>query len=423
MSNYDVIIVGTGHAGAQAAVALRQQGFTRSILMIGEEQHLPYERPPLSKEYFSGEKGFERILLRPEQFWQDKQIDLQLGQRVMQIDAQSHRILTHQDHEYHYGKLIWATGGKPRRLSCEGADLDGIHYIRNREDVDRINQELDRVQHCVVIGGGYIGLEAASALRKINREVTLVEAQSRVLARVAGPMISAFYQQYHQKKGIQLYLGQGVDYLEGDSIENRPSRVRRVVLTDGTRIDTDLVIVGVGLNPEVNALVEAGATWSNGIETDRRCRTSLPDIFVIGDCANHENIFADGQRIRLESVQNANDQAMIVAKEILDKGEDYAAVPWFWSNQYDLKLQTIGLSIGYDQELLRGELDSGSFTVIYLRQGKIIALDCVNRPADFIQGKAIIQQGLSIPTEQLRDHQQPFKELVQRYNAVSSIQQ
>lgn len=413
MSNYDVIIVGTGHAGAQAAVALRQQGFTGSILMIGEELHFPYERPPLSKEYFSGEKTFERILLRPEQFWQDKKIDLKLGQRVIQIDAQSHRILTQQNYEYHYNKLIWATGGKPRRLSCEGAALEGIHYIRNREDVDRINQELDRVQKCVIIGGGYIGLEAASALRKINRDVTLVEGQSRVLARVAGPIISDFYQQYHQEKGVEFYLGQGVDYLEGDQ-----GRVHTVILANGTRIATDMVIVGIGLNPEVNVLVEAGAAFSNGIETDRRCRTSLVDIFAIGDCANHENFFADGQRIRLESVQNANDQAMIVTKEILDKGEDYAAVPWFWSNQYDLKLQTIGLSIGYDQEILRGEPDSGSFTVIYLREGKIIAIDCVNRPADFIQGKAIIQQSIYIPIEQLSDHSQALKDMILRYKTI-----
>lgn len=413
MSNYDVIIVGTGHAGAQAAVALRQQGFTGSILMIGEELHLPYERPPLSKEYFSGEKTFERILLRPEQFWQDKKIDLKLGQRVIQIDAQSHRILTQQNYEYHYNKLIWATGGKPRRLSCEGAALEGIHYIRNREDVDRINQELDRVQKCVIIGGGYIGLEAASALRKINRDVTLVEGQSRVLARVAGPIISDFYQQYHQEKGVEFYLGQGVDYLEGDQ-----GRVHTVILANGTRIATDMVIVGIGLNPEVNVLVEAGAAFSNGIETDRRCRTSLVDIFAIGDCANHENFFADGQRIRLESVQNANDQAMIVTKEILDKGEDYAAVPWFWSNQYDLKLQTIGLSIGYDQEILRGEPDSGSFTVIYLREGKIIAIDCVNRPSDFIQGKTIIQQSIYIPIEQLSDHSQALKDMILRYKTI-----
>ncbi|MGL1830476.1 FAD-dependent oxidoreductase [uncultured Acinetobacter sp.] len=413
MSNYDVIIVGTGHAGAQAAVALRQQGFTGSILMIGEELHLPYERPPLSKEYFSGEKTFERILLRPEQFWQDKKIDLKLGQRVIQIDAQSHRILTQQNYEYHYDKLIWATGGKPRRLSCEGAALEGIHYIRNREDVDRINQELDRVQKCVIIGGGYIGLEAASALRKINRDVTLVEGQSRVLARVAGPIISDFYQQYHQEKGVEFYLGQGVDYLEGDQ-----GRVHTVILANGTRIATDMVIVGIGLNPEVNVLVEAGAAFSNGIETDRRCRTSLVDIFAIGDCANHENFFADGQRIRLESVQNANDQAMIVTKEILDKGEDYAAVPWFWSNQYDLKLQTIGLSLGYDQEILRGEPASGSFSVIYLREGKIIAIDCVNRPADFIQGKAIIQQSIYIPIEQLSDHSQALKDMILRYKTI-----
>ncbi|WP_238794236.1 NAD(P)/FAD-dependent oxidoreductase [Acinetobacter baumannii] len=410
MSNYDVIIVGTGHAGAQAAVALRQQGFTGSILMIGEESHLPYERPPLSKEYFSGEKAFERILLRPEQFWRDKNISLELGQRVTRIDAQSHRLFTHKENEYGYATLIWATGGKPRRLSCEGADLQGIHYIRNREDVDRIQQELDQVEKCVVIGGGYIGLEAASALRKIDREVTLVEAQSRVLARVAGATISDFYQNYHQAKGVKLYLGQGVDYLEGEQ-----GRVTSVVLADGSRLATDLVIVGVGLNPEVEALVEAGANFSNGIETDRRCHTSLPDIFAIGDCANHENVYADGQRIRLESVQNANDQAVLVAKEIMYKGEDYVALPWFWSNQYDLKLQTIGLSMGFDQELLRGDLESGSFTVMYLRQGKVIALDCVNRPADFIQGKAMIQHKLTVPIEQLKNHEQSFKEMINQY--------
>ncbi|MGQ0893957.1 NAD(P)/FAD-dependent oxidoreductase [Acinetobacter johnsonii] len=412
MSNYDVIIVGTGHAGAQAAVALRQQGFTGSILMIGEESHLPYERPPLSKEYFSGEKAFERILLRPEQFWRDKNISLELGQRVTRIDAQSHRLFTHKENEYGYATLIWATGGKPRRLSCEGADLQGIHYIRNREDVDRIQQELDQVEKCVVIGGGYIGLEAASALRKIDREVTLVEAQSRVLARVAGATISDFYQNYHQAKGVKLYLGQGVDYLEGEQ-----GRVTSVVLADGSRLATDLVIVGVGLNPEVEALVEAGANFSNGIETDRRCHTSLPDIFAIGDCANHENVYADGQRIRLESVQNANDQAVLVAKEIMYKGEDYVALPWFWSNQYDLKLQTIGLSMGFDQELLRGDLESGSFTVMYLRQGKVIALDCVNRPADFIQGKAMIQHKLTVPIEQLKNHEQSFKEMINQYQA------
>ena len=407
-----MIIVGTGHAGAQAAVALRQQGFTGSILMIGEESHLPYERPPLSKEYFSGEKAFERILLRPEQFWRDKNISLELGQRVTRIDAQSHRLFTHKENEYGYATLIWATGGKPRRLSCEGADLQGIHYIRNREDVDRIQQELDQVEKCVVIGGGYIGLEAASALRKIDREVTLVEAQSRVLARVAGATISDFYQNYHQAKGVKLYLGQGVDYLEGEQ-----GRVTSVVLADGSRLATDLVIVGVGLNPEVEALVEAGANFSNGIETDRRCHTSLPDIFAIGDCANHENVYADGQRIRLESVQNANDQAVLVAKEIMYKGEDYVALPWFWSNQYDLKLQTIGLSMGFDQELLRGDLESGSFTVMYLRQGKVIALDCVNRPADFIQGKAMIQHKLTVPIEQLKNHEQSFKEMINQYQA------
>lgn len=414
MSNkYDVIIVGTGHAGAQAAIALRQHGFVGSILMLGEESHLPYERPPLSKEYFTGEKVFERILLRPEQFWGNKNIELHLGQRVTAIDAQLHQLCTEKGNQYHYGILIWATGGKPRQLTCEGANLNGIHYIRNREDVDRIQHELTDLQKCVVIGGGYIGLEAASALRKMNCDVTLVEAQARILARVSGAVISDFYQNYHQHQGVELYLGQGIDHLKGHN-----GRVNTVVLADGTTLHADLVIVGIGLNPEIDVLIQAGANFSNGVEIDRRGRTSLVDIFAIGDCANHENIFADGQRIRLESVQNANDQAMIVAKQIVAKGEDYLALPWFWSNQYDLKLQTIGLSIGYDQEIIRGEPESGSFSVLYLKQGKVIALDCVNNPADFIQGRGIIQQDLQIPIEQLQDHKQSFKALIQHYSMI-----
>lgn len=417
MSNYHVIIVGTGHAGAQAAIFLRQQGFSGSILMLGEELHLPYERPALSKEYFAKQKTLARMVLRPEQFWHDKQIEIRLGHKVVAIDASQHRLQLDSGEFYGYQSLIWATGGKPRRLNCAGAALEGIHYIRNPEDVDRIHAQLDRVKQAVVIGGGYIGLEAASALSKIGIEVSVLEAQPRLLARVAGPSISDFYQTYHQQQGVKLYLGQALSQIVGQA-----GQVRQVILDNGTQLQADLVIVGVGLQPEVEVLQQAGARCSNGIDIDPRCRSSLPDIYAIGDCANHQNHYAQGQRIRLESVQNANDQALVVAKQLTGKGEDYRAIPWFWSNQYDLKLQTIGLSMGFDQELIRGSVAQGSFSVLYLQQGKLLALDCVNRPQDFIQGRAWLLQDLSnIAAAALQDGQQSLKALGQQYHISQSM--
>ncbi len=404
--HYDVLIVGGGHAGAQAAVALRQEKFTGSVAILGAEPHPPYERPPLSKEYLAGVKSFERILIRPETFWAERGVSLLLGETVVTVDPVARSVLTEAGRTIGYGELIWATGGEPRRLTCAGHDLAGIHTVRTRADVDRLLGEWDAVERIVVIGGGYIGLEASAALSKFGKSVTLVEAQDRVLARVAGEPLSRFYEAEHRAHGVTLMLGVGVSCLEG------VDRVTGVRLDSGALLPADMVIVGIGIVPAVEPLVQAGAEAGNGVIVDACCRTSLPHIHAIGDCAAHANRYADGAVIRLESVQNANDQAVTAARDIVGRSVDYDAVPWFWSNQYDLKLQTIGLSAGFDAAVLRGDPAARSFSVVYLRQGRVIAIDAVNAVKDYVQGRALVQAGAVIPPELLADTARPLKELL-----------
>lgn len=402
----DVIIVGGGHGGAQAAIALRQNGFVGDITIIGREPEIPYERPPLSKEYMAGEKEFERICIRPRAFWDDKRVGLLLGRTVTALDPQAHEVTLDDGSRKHYGALIWATGGDPRRLTCEGADLHGVHAVRNRADADAIMAELPEVDQIVVIGGGYIGLEAAAVLRKFGKKVVLLEALPRVLARVAGPELSAFYEAEHKAHGVDLRTSVAVEAIEG-----KDGRVSGVRLADGSIIAAQMVIVGIGIIPAVQPLLEAGAAGSNGVDIDAHCRTSLTDVYAIGDCAAHANAFAGGATIRLESVQNANDQATVAAKMICGESVSYAATPWFWSNQYDLKLQTVGLSTGYDATVLRGDPAARSFSVIYLKQGKVIALDCVNMVKDYVQGRKLVEGAAVVDPARLADAQMPLKEV------------
>ncbi|MFC3174935.1 NAD(P)/FAD-dependent oxidoreductase [Novosphingobium bradum] len=407
MSGADVVIVGAGHAGAQAGIALRQNGFAGTIAMIGRESEPPYERPPLSKEYFAREKTFERLYIRPPHFWGEKDIDLKLGVEVTRVDPAA-KVLTLSDGStFTYGKLIWATGGDPRRLSCKGADLAGVHAVRTRADCDQLMGEIDGgVRDIVVIGGGYIGLEAAAVLTKLGCKVTLLEALPRVLARVAGPELSAFYEKEHRDHGVDLRTDVAVDSIEGEG------RVTGVILADGTVIPAEAVIVGIGIVPAIGPLIAAGAAGANGIDIDEYCRTSLPDIYAVGDCAAFACDFAGGTVMRVESVQNANDQATCVAKAICGEEKPYHAFPWFWSNQYDLRLQTAGLSVGYDQTITRGDPATRSFSVIYLKAGKIIALDCVNATKDYVQGRKLVEAGLSPDPAKLADAAVPLKELL-----------
>lgn len=403
-SHYDILIVGGGHGGAQAAAALRQSGHQGTIVIVGDEPDLPYERPPLSKEYLAREKTFERLLIRPASFWEARAIDMRLGSPVSRVDASAHVATLRDGTRLEYGTLIWATGGSPRRLTCSGHDLRGVHGVRTRADVDRMMTELDAVTRVVVIGGGYIGLEAAAVLTKLGKPVTILEAQDRVLARVAGVVLSRFYEAEHRSHGVDIRLDATVE-----CIEERDGAAIGVRLAGGEVLACEMVIVGIGIVPSVEPLIAAGAAGGNGVVVDDHCRTTLPDVYAIGDCAAHPNRFAGGASIRLESVQNANDQATCVAKALTGAPEPYVAVPWFWSNQYDLKLQTVGLSSGHDQCVVRGDVASRSFSLIYLRAGRIIALDCVNKVKDYVQGRALVASGAHVAVEQVIDQTTPLK--------------
>jgi 3-phenylpropionate/trans-cinnamate dioxygenase ferredoxin reductase component len=407
MLHFDVLIVGAGHGGAQAAIALRQAKFEGSIGMIGDEAEYPYERPPLSKDYFAGDKAFERIMIRPVAFWEERNIKMILGSRVTHVDAKAKTVKTACDQEIGYTRMIWATGGSPRRMMCDGANLSGVHVVRNKCDVDAMLSELDDVAKVVVIGGGYIGLEAAAVLRKFGKKVVVLEAMDRVLARVAGEALSRFYEAEHRAHGVDLRVGVSVEALVGDD-----EHVSGVRLAGGELIPAQMVIVGIGIIPAVLPLVEAGASGGNGVDVDEYCRTGLADVFAIGDCAAHANAFAGGTIMRVESVQNANDMASAVVKSIMGELTAYHAVPWFWSNQYDLRLQTVGLSVGYDATVLRGDPATRSFSVVYLKAGKVIALDCVNMTKDYVQGRAAVVGGLVLDPARLADASIPLKELI-----------
>lgn len=405
-SHFDVLVVGAGHGGAQAAAALRQKNFEGTIGLVGDEPELPYERPPLSKEYLGGERPFERMLLRPASFWEERRIAVLTGVAVQSVEPAARAVTTADGVRFSYGSLIWATGGRPRRLTCDGGDLAGVHAVRTRADVDRLALELSSVRRVVVVGGGYIGLEAAAVLTKFGKQVTVVEALDRVLARVAGVTLSRFYEAEHRAHGVEVRLGALVDRLEGVG-----GRVTGVRLADGEHLPAEMVIVGIGITPATEPLLAAGADGGNGVAVDGHGRTSLPGVFAIGDCALHANRFAGGAAVRLESVQNANDMAAIVAAMIMGEPKIYDSIPWFWSNQYDLKLQTVGLSVGYDREVVRGDPSARSFSVIYLKAGRVVALDCVNATKDYVQGRALVLAGAECAPERLADASTPLKEI------------
>ncbi|MEP6785158.1 MAG: FAD-dependent oxidoreductase [Sphingomonadales bacterium] len=408
VDRFDILIVGAGHGGAQVAIALRQRGFAGSIAMVGEEPEIPYERPPLSKDYLAGEKDFDRILIRQPDFWGERGIEMLTGQRVVAVDPAAHSVSTEQGLTIGYGTLIWAAGGHARRLSCDGHDFAGVHSVRSRADVDQMMRELATTERVAVIGGGYIGLEAAAVLTKLGKRVTLLEALPRVLARVAGEELSRFYEAEHHAHGVDVRLNVAVECLEGAD-----GHITGVRLAGGDVVPCDMAIVGIGIIPAVEPLLNAGAEGGNGVAVDKHCRTNLPDVYAIGDCALHDSDYAPAGPIRLESVQNANDMANTVAKALTDQHEPYAAVPWFWSNQYDLKLQTVGLSIGFDAAIVRGDTVARSFSVVYLRQGRVIALDCVNAVKDYVQGKALILNGTRADPGALADASVPLKTLVE----------
>ena len=414
----DILIVGTGHAGAQAAIALRTAQYAGRITLVGEDGDLPYERPPLSKDYLLGDKSFDRLLIRQSNFWQERQIEIIGGCRITNVDAPAHIALAADGRSFRYQHLIWATGGRARTLHCPGAQAAGVYTIRHRADADALIAALPRASTAVVIGGGYIGLEAAAVLRKLGKSVTLLEAGPRVLGRVAGTALSEFYQAEHQRQGVDVRLNAQIAAIE----VGQDQHVQAVRLASGELLPADIVVVGIGIVSNAEPLLNAGALGGNGVAVDSYCRSNLADVFAIGDVALHASAWCEGAPIRIESVQNASDMATTVARYLTGSAESYAAIPWFWSQQYDLKLQTVGLSIGHDEAVLRGDPTQRSFSVVYLKAGKVIALDCVNAMKDYVQGKALVQAGVKLSPAQLADTSVTLKECFENLRAQDAPQ-
>lgn len=377
-----VIIVGAGHAAGQAAASLRQEGYSDSITIIGDEPYIPYQRPPLSKHYLSGEQGLERVYLRPEKFYGDKDIKLLTSETVSQINPADKTVITAAGASMSYDKLILATGSRPRKLSIPGSDLAGIHYLRTIADVDAIRAEMGSGKKIVIVGGGYIGLEVASVCIEAEMEVHVLEMEHRILQRVTTPEMSAYYHQLHSSRGVHLHVDTLVSGFEGTE------RVERVLCGEQA-FDADLVIVGIGIVPNVELAEAAGISCDNGITVNERCETSAADVYAAGDCCNHPNPIV-GRRLRLESVPNAMEQARVSAANICGKPKVYDAVPWFWSDQYELKLQMVGFSTEGDTQIIRGDQASNQFAVFYLKEGKIVAADAVNSPKEFMVCKQML---------------------------------
>ncbi|WP_375206516.1 NAD(P)/FAD-dependent oxidoreductase [Hyphococcus sp.] len=396
MSVERIVIIGAGQAGAQAAVSLRQGSYEGAITMIGAEEAPPYQRPPLSKAYLKSELEEPRLYLRPAEFYEAQKIELHLGVRATGIDRKAKIVSTDDGGAHSYDALLLATGAPPRRIPAPGADLRGVHYLRTLADSDSLKPMLSAPGRVVIVGAGYIGLEVAAVARQAGREVTVLEMTPRVLARVASEPVSEFYQMLHRNNGVDLRLGAAFAAFEGEG------RLHAARLKDGEIIECETALVGIGAAPEVALAKEAGLEIDNGIAVDEYARTSDPAIFAAGDCTNFPSP-RYGRRMRLESVPNAIEQAKAAAANMLGGKVVYDALPWFWSDQYDVKLQTVGLMEGHDDLVVRGDPAEKKFAVWYLKDGKALAVDAINDPASFAMGKKLIMSGAALDPVTLAD--------------------
>jgi len=413
MTSDGVVIVGAGQAGFQVAASLRMEGYEGPVALIGDEPKLPYQRPPLSKGFMAGKQDIESTALRPLAFYQSHRIDLVTGARVTGIDRVGRSVSLASDvgpgRNLQYDALVFAVGARNRMLPVKGAELDGVCYLRTDAEAVDMRQRMEHARDIVVIGGGFIGLELAAAARALGKSVRVIEVQPRLMPRVVSPVLSDFYRDLHSSQGVRISLGVAVSEIAG-----RQGKVSEVVLSDGSVCPADLALVGIGVVPNIELARDAGLSVSNGIVVDQRLRTEDESIYAIGDCAEHPNPFANplsGGRVRIESVQNAVDQAKCIAAAIVGRSENYRAVPWFWTDQFDIKLQMAGLSGGYGQVIARGEPESRKFSLFYFRDGRLAAVDSVNRPGDHLAGRKLIGAGTQITPEQAADPSVDLKAL------------
>jgi 3-phenylpropionate/trans-cinnamate dioxygenase ferredoxin reductase subunit len=379
-----VVIVGAGQAAAQLVQSLRQGGYKDAIRMIGDEPYAPYQRPPLSKKFLTERPPAETLYFRPEKFWTDQGVTVDYGTPVERIDRASSRV-EHKGGGADYGMLFLATGTRARDLPVPGANLDGVFSLRKIDDVRRLRGPLDAARRVVIVGGGYIGLEVAAVARGEGREVAVLEAEERVMKRVTSPVISHFMQDFHRNRGVDIRLGARLAAIEGEG------KVQQVRLADGAALPADLVLLAVGARPNDDLAAAAGLPCQDGVVVDEHGRTADPAIYAAGDCTRFPSR-RYGRALRLECVQNAIDQAKAVASEMLGKPQHYDPVPWFWSDQYELKLQMAGLSDGYDDAQTVGDVAAARFSVEYRRNGKLIAVDAVNDGRAYMSGRKRIAE-------------------------------
>jgi 3-phenylpropionate/trans-cinnamate dioxygenase ferredoxin reductase subunit len=397
-----IVIIGAGQAGAQAVASLRAEGYSGAITLVGDEPFPPYQRPPLSKAYLAGDFARERLFLKPDSFYTESKCELRLGTRATRIERAAKTVQLADGSAIPYDRLLLATGAKVRTLPIPGSELKGVHYLRGIADADALRRHFQPGASFAVVGGGYIGLEVAAVAVKQGVDVTVLETADRLMVRAASPRVSAFYEQEHRSHGVSLLLNATARGFEGaDSVA--------AVITNAGKIPADIVLVGVGIEPEIELARGAGLTCDNGIVVDETTATSDPDIFAAGDCTNHPAF--SGGRVRLESVQNAIDQAKHAALGLLGRPAPYREVPWFWSDQYDLKLQIAGLARPNDITVLRGNPDSRKFAVFHLRDGVVAAVEAVNAAPEYIAGRRLIAARASVPPARLADTTIPAKSL------------
>jgi 3-phenylpropionate/trans-cinnamate dioxygenase ferredoxin reductase component len=401
-----IVIIGAGQAATQAATSLRAGGFSGQITMIGDEGTLPYQRPPLSKAYLSGAMSMERVTLKPAEAWAEDKVDIILSTSVTSLNCAAKSVATQDGRSFPYDALIIATGSRVRKIPCPGASLEGVHYLRTVADVDGLRGELVAGKRLVVIGGGYIGLEVAAIAAKAGLEVTILEAAERVLARVAPPQISAFFEDLHRQAGVVIQTSVKVVSIMGDD------HVTGVALADGQTIDADAVLVGIGIIPNAELARDAGIVAPDGIETNKDARTSDPHVFAIGDCAARPLVHYGDRLGRLESVHNAIEQGKLAAAAILGLPRPNEDVPWFWSDQYDVKLQIAGLSTGTTQTIIRGDPATKRFAAFHLDDdNRLLGVDAINAPPEFIVAKQVIARHGRLAPETLADMSISMKEI------------
>lgn len=406
-----VVVVGAGQAGCQVIDSLRQSGYEGEICLVGEEPYLPYQRPPLSKKFLAGEVPAARLALRPDAFYEKHRVKTRLSVRASSLDVAQRRLTLSDGEVLPYDRLALCTGGRVLRLPVPGAELKGIHYLRNIADVEAIKEDLDRARHIVIVGAGFIGLETAAVLAAMGKcedggSVTVVEMQERVMSRAVSPQISDFFQKLHAEHGVEIVLRRGVTELKGSD-----GRVSAVELSSGESIAADLCIVGIGISPDVSLAAQAGLECKNGVVVDEYAVSSDPNIVAAGDCTSHPNPLL-GQRLRLESVHNAIEQAKTAAASILGEHKAYAQYPWFWSDQYHVKLQMVGISQGFDTVVTRGDMEKRQFSLLYFVDDKLIAVDSVNRPADHMQARRLLNKNIRITPTQAGDLTIELKEII-----------